>query len=453
MPISLIFVLSNQFIYLIQDQDGWWQFPLMSGEDDPLVRWMQARYPPSMPHCMTPQRCWDHPPVFLPFDEESSWPLDAQYVMLELGEGASPPSSSSSSSSLELPAPDHLPNTWLSIHQVAQRFQSPTATDRMHPLSMEILYHLGLLPRRSFLFELIPSTFLAGLPSATLPPFTRTNSVLLLNQLQSALPIEQPPASISYFSWGIVDPGFHSSLITDLKPIFINSFDNSLPSPSSSPSPSTSLSAPLPILIVLTHHHHDHVEGIPALLDAFPDSSFVLGLHPDALPLISADILSRVSVRPLEHRSTLSFGPSNTWEVLHTPGHTASHLMLWHGSSGVLLAGDHVVGRGSSVLDASSGGNMMDYLRTTRELIELKPSLIIPAHGNPSFSPLPLLRQYIDHRLSREEQILQCCLQYQTNDPAQIVSKVYASVPQALWPSAIQNIKLHLEKLIFEGRL
>jgi len=41
-------------------------------------------------------------------------------------------------------------------------------------------------------------------------------------------------------------------------------------------------------------------------------------------------------------------------EVLYAPGHTSGHLALWERKGGVLIAGDHVVGVGSAVLDARS---------------------------------------------------------------------------------------------------
>lgn len=103
-------------------------------------------------------------------------------------------------------------------------------------------------------------------------------------------------------------------------------------------------------------------------------------------------------------------------------------MALWEKTGRVLLAGDHIVGVGSAVLDAecvlpvrcficmrcltraltstSSGGDMRTYLETTRRFLDLQPALAVPAHGPLSYDPVPLLQSYIAHRQAREDQIL-----------------------------------------------
>lgn len=219
-------------------------------------------------------------------------------------------------------------------------------------------------------------------------------------------------------------------------------------------------------LLLVTHHHFDHIAGIPELRTLLGDG-LTVGLHPDAVPLLPPSMLESVKVLPLNdgtllhiphHRPIHSSGrgnekPTRCWQVIHTPGHTASHIMLWDPVFGTLLAGDHVVGRGSSVLDDSAGGSMIDFVRTTRMLLALSPRLIIPAHGDPCVTPSRLLSDYLEHRRAREEAILSFCKAQATDDPQQIVAHVYAAVPESLWPSAVKNIRLHLDKLRFEGRL
>ena len=43
--------------------------------------------------------------------------------------------------------------------------------------------------------------------------------------------------------------------------------------------------------------------------------------------------------------------------------------------------GDHVVGYGSAVLDINGGGDMKQYFESCYKLIDLNPSVLIPAHG------------------------------------------------------------------------
>jgi len=51
--------------------------------------------------------------------------------------------------------------------------------------------------------------------------------------------------------------------------------------------------------------------------------------------------------------------------VVHTPGHTDGSLSLFHAPTRTLVAGDHIVGMGSAVLD-SHCGNMKQYFESTK---------------------------------------------------------------------------------------
>jgi glyoxylase-like metal-dependent hydrolase (beta-lactamase superfamily II) len=65
-----------------------------------------------------------------------------------------------------------------------------------------------------------------------------------------------------------------------------------------------------------------------------------------------------------------------------------------------LIAGDHVVGFGSAVLDPVCG-DMSDYISSCNKLIQLNANIIFPAHGPPNYDPNGLLRNYIAHRTKR----------------------------------------------------
>lgn len=127
-----------------------------------------------------------------------------------------------------------------------------------------------------------------------------------------------------------------------------------------------------------------------------------------------------------------------------------------------MIAGDHIVGIGSAVLDFQNG-DMSKYFKSTKELISLSPRLALPAHGPPSYSPVALLEMYLKHRTERENAILKGSLttsfinQVAYNEGHEsldaIVSIVYKDVNQELWGAAKSNIALHLRKLMDEGRI
>jgi len=202
----------------------------------------------------------------------------------------------------------------------------------------------------------------------------------------------------------------------------------------------------------------------PSLLDHRTVECCAFDEHPDrARELLSfswptkGDALARrddtvghredSGVRGDDHSASLCFEP------IHAPGHTDGHAVLYERQSGTLLAGDHVMGHGSAALDEHCG-NMRQYLTSTDLLKALRPlRVVLPAHGEPSFQPVALLQQYIDHRMRREASIRQAIADLGAADLDQIVASVYAAVPKEMWPFAKRNVRLHVDKLVEDGQV
>ncbi len=82
--------------------------------------------------------------------------------------------------------------------------------------------------------------------------------------------------------------------------------------------------------ILITHHHYDHVDGVPELLQAFPDCK-IYGPQielPNHTPFTKVNEGEQIEIPEMN----LQF---NVW---HTPGHTAEHI-IFHGH-GALFCGD-----------------------------------------------------------------------------------------------------------------
>lgn len=145
-----------------------------------------------------------------------------------------------------------------------------------------------------------------------------------------------------------------------------------------------------PIGVFLTHAHLDHVGGTLALaqhyqipisgpheadkywLDALPVQAKQFGLpHCDAFV---PDVW-------LHAGDSLTLG-QQTLEIIHTPGHTPGHVVLFHREQGIAFVGD-VLFNGSIGRSDFPGGNHQQLIRSIKtQLWSLGDDVIvIPGHG------------------------------------------------------------------------
>ena len=92
-------------------------------------------------------------------------------------------------------------------------------------------------------------------------------------------------------------------------------------------------------------------------------------------------------------------------EVVATPGHTAEPVCFLS-DTGELFTGDTVLGQGTTAILAPDG-DMEAYVDSLRKLMAKKPTRIYPGHGPVRHDAEALLDEYIYHRLSREEQVVE----------------------------------------------
>jgi glyoxylase-like metal-dependent hydrolase (beta-lactamase superfamily II) len=143
-------------------------------------------------------------------------------------------------------------------------------------------------------------------------------------------------------------------------------------------------------------------------------------------------------------------GGGLTVEALHTPGHASDHLCLRVRETGVILTGDHVLGRGTTVV-AWPDGDMAAYLASLERLARIPATALFPGHGPVLRDPARVLAEYLAHRYERERQVLDA-LDAGDVTAAAIVRRVYADVDPVLHPSAERSVRAHLDKLVREGR-
>lgn len=137
-------------------------------------------------------------------------------------------------------------------------------------------------------------------------------------------------------------------------------------------------------------------------------------------------------------------------KVLHTPGHTTDHAILFEEQTKTVFSGDCILGEGTAVFE-----DLYDYMKSLELILQLKPSVIYPGHGDViDDNPVERIEYYINHRNERERQILEAIIN--SNEPItdlEIVKIVYAATPEHLWPAAAVNVNQHLNKLKKEGKI
>jgi endoribonuclease LACTB2 len=103
------------------------------------------------------------------------------------------------------------------------------------------------------------------------------------------------------------------------------------------------------------------------------------------------------------------------------------------------------------MIHASGGGDLSAYLESLERLRQLRPARLMPAHGAEIDDPDTVLRDYLAHRLMREQQVLSALEAGRQSVPA-IAESIYHGLDPALLPAAQENVRAHLEKLRREGR-
>ena len=145
--------------------------------------------------------------------------------------------------------------------------------------------------------------------------------------------------------------------------------------------------------IVCTHTHPDHSPGA-AGLKARTGAEVLAWDSRDGLE-VDQKIKGGHRIEATEFRLL----------AVHTPGHASNHLCYLLEEEHMLFSGDHIM-QGSTVVISPPDGNMTQYLESLAAVRAIRLRSIAPGHGHLIEDPKAVIDEYIEHRLAREQQIL-----------------------------------------------
>lgn len=195
--------------------------------------------------------------------------------------------------------------------------------------------------------------------------------------------------------------------------------------------------------VLLTHVHPDHIGGAADVVARFGPRKV------SKKPWPGRDEDFAVELTPMEDGAVVKTDGA-TLRAIYTPGHAQDHLCFYLEEEAALFTGDLILGIGTTVIPLS-GGDMGLYLRSLEKLLSLELRRIYPGHGPAIEEPYDKIREYLEHRLEREAQILSA-IQAGAHTVEQMVERIYVDTPRVLYPAAGQSVLSHLLKLEAEQR-
>ncbi|MXW06834.1 MAG: MBL fold metallo-hydrolase [Gammaproteobacteria bacterium] len=206
--------------------------------------------------------------------------------------------------------------------------------------------------------------------------------------------------------------------------------------------------------LVVTHTHLDHSPGCALLKKHCVAKTYGYGPHgantsDDWFVEEGCDTEFDPDVA-VRHHDVIK-GENWSLTCVYTPGHTSNHMCYILNEEKALFSGDHVMGWSTSVISPPDG-DMESYMASLRLLLEYDLDVYWPTHGPPITEPIPHVEAFIQHRLHRERQIVECC---KRNDQtiSELVPLMYENLDPILYPAARRSVYAAVRFMVKRGLL
>ena len=209
------------------------------------------------------------------------------------------------------------------------------------------------------------------------------------------------------------------------------------------------LGSPRTDWILVSHRHYEHAGGVKILKEATGARVAVGSGDTEAVNADFGQGTEPVDVA-LDGGEIFDLGDRRIRAVA-CPGHTAGTVCYLLEGEGVLFTGDHIMGQGTVVVRTDEGGSMAQHVESLRKLLDLDLKLILSGHGPSITDPHAKIRELLQHRLEREEQVLGL-LREGVNEIDALLARIYGETSQRMAFLARHQVVAHLAKLVEDGR-
>lgn len=250
---------------------------------------------------------------------------------------------------------------------------------------------------------------------------------------------------------------------------------------------------------LITHVHRDHYTQAVALrrefggkiaLGQWEEPSLKLSADPDATPLNpQLALLRQAGAQPVMDALVRLFGlrtrateglmwespdewltpgrrsvlPGRDLDVVHTPGHTAGHVIFDDGAAGLMFTGDHVLPHITPSIGFQPQATdlpLRDFLESLRLVRGMPDRRMLPAHGNVTDSVHERVDELLNHHEERLAVTADSIVAGATTAYQAALSMTWTRRGRRLGDLdpfnqmlAVNETRAHLDLLVYQGKL